>query len=149
MQLSYRLGVVAGFLGLLAFAACSSSSSPSTTGISDGGPDLDASADAEPEPDDAADAADAAPAPKCTGDAGDPCVACDLAHCCDERQACVTDTTCKTAYDQQIACIGSTDAGTAARHNCFMTFEGKGQKAQAYHFCEEGSCKGPTACAIP
>jgi hypothetical protein len=146
MQLSSRLAVMTGFLALAAFAACSSSSSPSS-GVSDGG--FDAGSDAEPEPEDAADAADAAPAPKCTGDAGDPCVKCDLANCCDERQACLTDTTCKTAYDKQIACIGSTDAGTADRHNCFMTFEGQGSKAQAYHFCEEGSCKGATACAIP
>lgn len=143
MHISSRLLAAAAALGMFVFAACSSSTSNtvSDAGAVEAGPDAELA--------DAADAADAAPAPRCTGDASDPCVKCDLANCCDERQACLTDTACKSAYDQQIACIGSTAAGTPARHACFMSFEEKGGKAQAYHFCEEGSCKGATACAIP
>lgn len=148
MELSSRLGVLVAFFGIVAFAACSTTTTTSSN-PSDAGSDPDADAAPAPDPEDAADAADTAPAPKCTGDAGDPCVKCDLASCCDQRQLCLTDTSCKAAYDTEIACIGSTAAGSAARHSCFMTFEDTGVIAQAYHFCEEDNCKGATACAIP
>ena len=147
MSISSRLALLSGLLGLVAFAACSSSTTVPAA-VADAGDVADSAPEPEPERADAADAADAAP-PRCTGDAGDPCVACDLQNCCDERQACLTDTTCKAAYDMQIACIASTPAGTAERHACFMTFETKGTKAQTYHFCEERSCRGATACNIP
>jgi hypothetical protein len=144
MHVYLRALFVAGALGLVTLVACSSATSPSSAEPVDAGLDVP-----DADRDDANDAADAADAPRCTGDASDPCVKCDLASCCDEREACLEDTACKAAYHAQIACIASTASGTVERHSCFMTFETKGKKAQTYHFCEEDQCRAATACAIP